>query len=694
YLNQFGLLASSNAPFFNQHGGLVPPAFALTMTATNIGGTIYYTTNGEDPRVMFSGAISSNALLYAGPVTLNQSVLLKARTLNATNWSALAEARFQVATLGIPLRITELMYNPTNPAQEFLELQNVGTAPVDLSGMYFDGITFTFPAGSSLAAGAKIVLVTSLDPATFTARYPAVAVAGYYSGSLNNGGERIVLNDRQGNIIVSVDYDDAGGWPTAADGAGYSLEILDPQGDPDNPANWRASTQPGGSPGTTSPPPPPPSVRLNEVMAENLGAVTNNGTYPDWVELYNADAGPVSLEGWSLTDDGNARKFVFPPGTTMPAGGYLVIWCDDTTNTTPGLHAGFALGRTGDNVYLFDALTNCVDALTFGLQLTNYSVGRIGGEWQLTTPTPNQANVAAPLAPAGSLVINEWLANSAPGQSDWIELHNTASLPVALRGLYLSNTSSVHRVTSLSFVPPAGFVQLFADEAVGPDRLDFKLPAAGGAIILYDQTAIEVDRVAYTNALEGVSRGRLPDGSANIVSFPGTASPGASNYLNTYTGPVLNEVLARSPSSASQSGPLVGFVELFNPGTAAFDLAGMSLSLNHAEPGQWVFPANTLLPANGYLVIRCDGAVPVSMVAGDFNTGRFLDDESGGAYLFNTSGQLVDSVEYGFQIPGLSLGLAGGQWQLLAAPTPGAVNSAVASLGNSSALRLNEWMAH
>ena len=64
--------------------------------------------------------------------------------------------------------------------------------------------------------------------------------------------------------------------------------------------------------------------------------------------------------------------------------------------------------------------------------------------------------------------------------------------------------------------------------------------------------------------------------------------------VNTYTGPVLNEVLARSPSSASQSGPLVGFVELFNPGTAAFDLAGMSLSLNHAEPGQWEKPAPLL----------------------------------------------------------------------------------------------------
>jgi len=694
YFNQFGLAASSNAPFFNQHGGLVPPAFNLTMTATNIGGSIYYATDGRDPRVMFTGAISSNAVLYSGPIALNQSVLIKARTLNGTNWSAVAEAYFQVATLGIPLRITELMYNPTNPALEFLELQNVGTIPVDLSGINFDGITFSFPNGSSLAPGATIVLATSLDPATFAARYPGVAVAGYYAGGLNNGGERISIKDPRGNLILSVDYKDAGGWPAAADGAGYSLEIIDAHGDPDDPANWRASAQPGGSPGMTAPPPPPPSVRLNEVMAENLGLVSNGGTYPDWVELYNAGASSVNLAGWSLSDDGHPRKFVIPPGTTLAADSYLVLWCDDTTNTSPGLHTGFALSRSGDQVYLFDAGTNRVDAVSLGLQLTNYSVGRVGGEWQLTTPTPNQANANAMVAAPASLLINEWLANSAAGQSDWIELHNTASLPVALRGMYLSNTSTVHQITSLSFVPPAGFVQLFADEAVGPDHLDFKLPATGGTIVLYDPTATELDRVSYAGMPEGVARGRLPDASPNFVNFPGTASPGASNYVNSYAGPILNEVLARNQSAVTNAGRMQDFVELFNPGAADFNLGGMTLSVDKADPGQWIFPANTLLPAGGYLVIWCDGSRPASTLAGNFNTGHSLEGESGGVYLFNGSGQLVNSVEYGFQVADRSIGLVGGQWQLLATATPGTANSSAATLANSSALRLNEWMAH
>ncbi len=43
-------------PSFNQAGGNVPRGFNLTMSAPR--GTIYYTTNGADPRVYGSGAVS------------------------------------------------------------------------------------------------------------------------------------------------------------------------------------------------------------------------------------------------------------------------------------------------------------------------------------------------------------------------------------------------------------------------------------------------------------------------------------------------------------------------------------------------------------------------------------------------------------------------------------------------------------
>ena len=75
------------------------------------------------------------------------------------------------------------------------------------------------------------------------------------------------------------------------------------------------------------------------------------------------------------------------------------------------------------------------------------------------------------------------------------------------------------------------------------------------------------------------------------------------------------------------------------------------------------------------------------------NAGFPLNAESGDVYLFNAAGQPVDWVSYGFQIQDLSIGLSGGAWRLLASPTPGAANSAPATLGSAASIRINEWMA-
>ncbi len=689
----YGVYASSNAPVLSQHGGAVAPGFALTMTAP-LGGTIYFTTNGHDPRVPFSGAVSNVAQTYGGPIVLGQSLPIKARTLlNGTNWSALTETTFEVASAGVPLRITEIMYNPPGGSvHEYIELQNIGGNTINLSEFYFsEGINFTFLSGASVAAGARLVLANGTDPASFAAAYPGVTVAGYFSGNLNNGGERITLVDRGGNIVASVDYHDAGGWPTAADGTGSSLELVDVFGDPNAPANWRANPAAAGTPGAANVPVPPPAIEISEVLADNLTAVSNAGTHPDFVELFNPSGSPVSLAGWSLTDDGNARKFVFPGGTSIPAQGRFVVWLDAITNTSPGLHAGFALGRNGGSVFLYNTSTGLVDAITLGLQLPDQSVGRVNGEWVLNQPTPNAANVAAAVAGPSALRINEWLANPSPGQPDWIELYNSAAQPVALRGLYLSNGQAVHRLASLSFVGAGGFVQLFADEGTGPDRLGFRLPAAGATLTLRDAAAAAIDSVSYTAAREGVARGRLPDGAAGLNDFVNSASPGAPNYVNTYTGPVLNEILARN-RSVTNAGRVADFVELYNGGAAAADLAGMSLALNSAGAVRWAFPVGATIPAGGYLAVWCDDLAPSSSSA-PYNTGIALDGESGGAYLFNAAGQLVDSVDYGFQVFDQSMGKVANQWRLLATPTPGAANSAPASLASASGLRVNEWMA-
>jgi hypothetical protein len=261
--------------------------------------------------------------------------------------------------------------------------------------------------------------------------------------------------------------------------------------------------------------------------------VRQGDAFPDWVELHNPGVVPVSLANWSLTDDGDPRKYVFPAGATVSAGGYLVVWCADDT-PTPGLHTGFALGRKGETLRLFDAATNRADALSFGLQVADLTVGRVGTAWQLTQPTPGNPNLPAALAPPTNLAINEWLAAPEASGADWIELFNrSAAAPVRLQGLHLGTGEALDCLDALSFLGPRQHVQLFADEQPGPDHLEFKLPASGGVIVLLDATGLELERVAYGPQTRGVSEGRLPDGDDRIVSFAGSVSPGAPNRIAT-----------------------------------------------------------------------------------------------------------------------------------------------------------------
>lgn len=691
-----GLLPSPSAPLFSQHGGRIPAGFALTITQTNSGGSpiIYYTTNGTDPREAFTGNVAATALTYSAPVPINSSLTIKARVKQGSGWSALTDATFTYAALGSPICISEIMYNPTGGSlYEFIELLNPSASPVNLSGWYFNGLTHIFAQGTILNPGTRLILGANTDTNAWQLRYPGANPAGWFSGSLNNAGERLELFDAAGRLITSVDYLDTDGWPRAADGLGNSLEQLNPNGDPNSPANWQASAQTNGTPGAATSPSPAQTILFNEVMADNVSAVTNGNTFPDWVELHNPSGTPTNIANWSLSDDGNARKFVFPANTTVPANGFLVVWCDAATNTTPGLHAGFNLAREGETLSLYNTATSRVDAITIGLQLSNYSVGRLGAGWALTQPTPGATNLAATVAAMTNLSVNEWLANPVAGQPDWIELFNPAAAPVSLQGLYLANSNRLHQLRALSFIPAGGHVQLLADQGVGPNHLNFTLQAAGDRIVLYDNTGSLLQQITFTNQPEGISTGRLPDGSETVASFPGSASPGAANYVNSYTGPVFSELLARN-RSVLVNGQIADYIELQNPGAATFDLSGMSISVNRPKVGPWRFPSGTSLAAGARLILLCNGSQPASTNAGNFNLGESLDGESGGAYLFNAAGQLVNSVPYGLQIEDLSIGLSGSQWRLLAAPTPGAANASPAPLSTNTVLRLNEWMAN
>jgi hypothetical protein len=349
------------------------------------------------------------------------------------------------------LRVTEIMYHPsplagnTNSAEEFeyIELKNVGPVALNLNGVRFaDGIEFAF-AGSSITnlnPGQTVLLVKNL--AAFAARYgTGFNIAGQYSGSLENRGENLRLEDAAGEKVLEFRYDNQ--WYEITDGFGFSVVIADenaPWNTWGQRASWRPSGQLGGSPGQTDPAPPAIArVVINEVLSR-----TDVPPPTDSIELLNLDSATADLSGWFLTDDFNTpKKFRIPNGTIFAPGSFVVF---NEAQFNPG-GTGFALSSDGDELFLFSAdlagnLTGYVHGFTFGAAENEVSFGRhltsVGGEHFVAQSNLTLGSVNSG-PKVGPIVISEVMyrppdfsATNDNSADEFIELCNVTSNTVPL----------------------------------------------------------------------------------------------------------------------------------------------------------------------------------------------------------------------------------------------------------------------
>jgi len=394
--------------------------------------------------------ISDSGIGYTGSVTLAKSTHVKARVLSNNTWSALNEATFAAGPVTENLRITEIMYNPfdfaqdrpsTDPNEEYIELTNIGTETINLNLVKFtDGINFTFP-DIDIEPGQYIVVVRNLT--TFTAQYGTeVNTAGPYSGSLNNAGERIELEDAIGQTILDFSYND--NWSNITDGQGYSLTIIDASNpDPNSWSakdSWRASAYIGGSPGWDDTDiPDPGSVVINEVLAHSHAFAA------DWIELYNTTGRLINIGGWFISDsDPNLTKYEIADGTLLAPYGYIVFYEDlhFVNVSNPGCHTPFALSEDGETVYLTSAhdgeLTGYRQSEDFGASQTGVSFGRYykssTDNFNFVAMSENTPGLANAYPKVGPVVINEIMYNPASGNQneEYVELYNISSEPVTL----------------------------------------------------------------------------------------------------------------------------------------------------------------------------------------------------------------------------------------------------------------------
>jgi hypothetical protein len=148
---------------------------------------------------------------------------------------------------------SEINYNSADwaDAGDWVELFNSSDETVTLTGWKFsdsdDAHLFSLPTSVQLQPQEYLVLYSNLQK--FNSRFPYVTnKTGPFDFGLSGDGEAIRLFNGDGKLGFSMFYDDNLPWPPEPDGDGFTLELLDANGDFCYGLNWFAGC-PEGSPG-------------------------------------------------------------------------------------------------------------------------------------------------------------------------------------------------------------------------------------------------------------------------------------------------------------------------------------------------------------------------------------------------------------------------------------------------------------
>ncbi len=252
------------------------------------------------------------------------------------------------------------------------------------------------------------------------------------------------------------------------------------------------------------------SLRVNEFMAKNnTSVVDEDGAHSDWIEVFNAGAEQVNLEGWYLTDDATRLgKWQFPAVSVEP-GGFLLIWASDKNRRVPGapLHTNFKLADEGEYLALVEADGRTVAgdfSPKFPPQFPDVSYGVVAGGsavHYLARATPGSINSGAT-----NFVVSRMRVS--PG-SGWYDRPVSVTLTSATPGVtiyYTTNGSEPSATNGLVYARPVEVVSTVVLRAIAVRAGFAPAPPVAQTYLFLDQVLQQTGAGWPTNWGESPAR--------------------------------------------------------------------------------------------------------------------------------------------------------------------------------------------
>lgn len=496
--------------------------------------------------------------------------------------------------------VNELVSDPSDELEEFIELYNKTTQLIDLTNWYVEDGSET-----------KTMLEGSISSKEFF-------VLEKPKGSLNNSGDIVILFDPSGKEMDRVTY---GLWddgnvsdnaPAAKDPLSLIRKVDGQDANNDYYDFVLTSTLTKGKANIIS-----GVTKDGEIIEQIVGVSTvqisevypnppGSDTEDEFIELKNVGKETINLTGWKLGDS-SAKRYTIAQGSVSP-GSYIVFKRSMT---------GIALNNTGgDEVKLYAPSGALIDSVHYpGSASEDLSyVRREDGSWVWTTQiTSGKQNIVegksvAPIITIETeteVAVNEWVTFDASDSTD-----------------------------------PDGAALTFS--------WDFGDGAAEDGSLVQHKFSVEG---VYSVVL------KVSNGSKESKKSVSLTVKLASDFVGGYAGVsdvtriLISEILPNPEGSDTTE-----FIELFNPSDADIDVSFIKLDDEEGGSRAYTIPEGTLILAGEYKVFgRQDSKLALNNTSDSvrvlypdgtvISEVRFDDVVEGASYVRNDEGIWVWTTE-------------------------------------------------